>query len=355
MAKCFTTFTSVWDQQIKDIESAESTIFFEQYILESFGEDQIGKRFLDALINKAKEGVVVRLIIDAQGSFQLYRNKNMNRLLKQSGVVISYYQTLPASKIISPFRLLLRDHRKILLIDHKVSWIGGVVVGERFRKWQDFMVRYDDLSVADIMHREFRNQLRRLQNNRTLLAPLDRIDDTRYLAGNGPGVGNRLAYEIITHSIMLAKESATLVAPYFAPPYRLHKVIKQRLQDGIKITLLVPKHTDRKWVDHARESYLLHLIDEGLEVRYLPYMNHAKVVVIDNEWTTFGSTNLDAVSLVFNHELNIVEKNMDIVTCVNRSVKNWVDNSEKITKDTMLYKETTLWQKIFARVFRAFA
>ena len=176
MYQIYNTAESTWQAQLKDIKNAKSSIYLEQYILEDFKDGEIGTQYLEALSERAKAGIEVRLILDFQGSIELFSNKELNQKLKEAGLVISYYKTLPLTKAFSPIRLMLRNHRKLLLVDHKITWVGGVVIGEEFRGWNDLMVRFTDLAMADYAAREFRRQFKRLHSNKVILAPLDKVD-----------------------------------------------------------------------------------------------------------------------------------------------------------------------------------
>lgn len=348
----------IWEAQLRDIENATHSVLFEQYIIEDFEDGKIGQRFINALIKKAREGVEVRCILDAQGCFALFRNYELNNALEQAGGQIFYYKTLGATNIITPVRLFLRDHRKFLIIDHKITWIGGAVVGERFRAWNDLMGRFEDPCLADISSAEFRHQLLRLQEKSELLAPMQRVDDETHISGNAPGIGNRFTYEEISHAIMLAEESVTLVTPYFAPPLKLKRVINRRLMDGLKITLLVPKETDSWLADAAREAYFPRMLRNGLTLLYgpsAPEMTHAKIVIVDGKWITFGSTNLDALSLIFNHELNLVTRNQEVIQGVQKIVDEWTKGLSPVTEDTCRYKEFSWPVRFLGRCIRPIA
>lgn len=342
----------IWEAQLHDIENAESSILLEQYIIEDFEEGGVGRRFVDALIRKAQEGVEVRCILDAQGCFGLFRNNELHDALTSAGAKIFYYKTLGATNIITPARLFLRDHRKLMVVDHAITWIGGSVIGERFRDWHDLMGRFEDQSFADVASAEFRRQLLRLQEKEVLLAPMQRVDAETHLSGNAPGVGNRFCYEEICHAIMLAEESVTIVTPYFAPPLKLKRVIDRRLLDGLPITLLVPRTTDHWFADIARESYFPRMLKRGLTLLYTEQMIHAKAVIVDGTWATFGSTNLDALSLIFNHELNLTTKNEVLITEVQKLMDYWSEGLTPIDEQSCRYQSLSWSERILGRCLR---
>ncbi len=348
----FTVFCRVhemWEAKLRDIEAATSSIYLEQYILENLGSDEIGEMFMLALIKKAKEGVKVRLILDFQGSFELFKDTKYNDLLTSAGGSVFYYKTLGWSRIFSPSKLILRDHRKLLIVDRKVAWIGGAVIGERFRDWDDFMVRFNDNAVADTMHQEFEEQYDRLQDKVPLLAPMKAINEHTHLVGNGPGIGNRFCYDEICHAILLAKKRVILITPYFAPPLKLLRIIKRRLAEGLEITLLIPRHTDNHLADIVREAYLPKLLKRGLSLEYYESMNHGKLVIVDDSWLTFGSTNLDVLSLSLNHELNITTTDTELMGKVLKTVEYWRTGLTQVKNGQCEYRKLSMRDKIVGK------
>ncbi|CAN5747459.1 hypothetical protein BH11PAT2_BH11PAT2_01290 [soil metagenome] len=352
MFDVFTKVADIWEAQLEDIKGAKTSILLEQYIIENLEDGGIGRRFIDALIEKQREGVEVRCILDAQGSFEVFRNSILYNHFIHAGGKVFFYKTLGLSNVVTPIRWLLRDHRKLLLIDRKISWIGGAVIGERFREWEDLMVRFTSEDIADVVNKEFRNQLLRLQEKTSLLAPLTLINANYHISGNAPGIGNRFCYEEISHAIMLASESVTLVTPYFAPPLKLKRVLQRRLNDGLSVTLLVPRHSDHLIADLARESYMKKMLNAGLSLRYAPNMIHAKIVIVDGTWMSFGSTNLDALSLLFNHELNMVTRDTDLIGAVQEVVDRWTKDLPAITTRTCEYNNQSFFARFFGRYCR---
>jgi cardiolipin synthase len=351
----FHKVSDIWEAQLKDIENAKESVLLEQYIMEDFHEGGIGRRFVDALIKKAREGVEVRCILDAQGCFDLFRNDELNDALTSAGATIFYYKTLGATNIITPARLFLRDHRKLVVVDERTTWIGGAVVGERFRDWDDLMGRFEDVSLAAVASSEFRQQQLRLEEKEVLLAPLVRVDEGMHLIGNAPGIGNRFCYEEICHAIMLAKDSVTIVTPYFAPPFKLKRVINRRLRDGLKMTLIVPRSTDHRLADLARETFLPRMVRDGMTLLYTDSMVHAKIVIVDDDWMTFGSTNLDALSLVFNHELNLVTTHTPLIRGVQDIVNVWREQATPVDERSCEYRNHSWLERLIGRSLRYIA
>lgn len=352
MPKAYYRVSEIYEAQLADIKKAKRSIFLEQYILESLEEGEVGRAYIDALIQKANEGVRVDCILDAQGTFSLYTNDELFKKLEEAGCKIFFYKTLGRSHLANPIRLILRDHRKFLIIDDEITWIGGVVIGERFRTWKDLMVRFNDPTIANVSSKEFRNQILRLQDKLTLLAPLETINSEYHLSGNAPGFGNRFCYEEITHALMRAQTSVVLVTPYFAPPFKLERIIKRRLKAGLSITLITPKESDKRISNIVRERYFHSLLPLGLKVQYVPHMLHAKIVLVDDAWVTFGSTNLDALSLIFNHELNMVSTNSDMLMEIKKAITFYLEDATPHTMKDCTYTTYGFFKRCTASIMR---
>lgn len=353
MYKLFNSAESTWQAQIDDINCATKSIYLEQYILKDFAKNEIGAEYIDALLNSAKKGVKIRIILDLQGSIDLFKSNEIVKKLEDAGVFISFYKTLPWSKAFSPIRLMLRDHRKFIVIDDNITWVGGVVIGERFRRWHDLMVRYDNREIAQKAKEECEHQFQRISGDKIILAPYLKMDEHTKMIGNSPGLGNRFCYETISHNMLTATKEIWLVTPYFAPPWRLKHVIKRLLQEGVKINLLVPRKSDTDHADWARETYLNKFIHQGLTVYYLNKMNHAKVVIVDDNWCTVGSTNMDMLSLLANHELNITSTNQSLINDVTDQIKDWIKDIEPVmASNDLFYSKMSWWQRMVGYIAR---
>ena len=354
MTTAYTRTDDIWAQQLADIRMAKLSVFFEQYIVESFENNEVGTHFIEALIERARAGVTVRCIFDAQGSFTLLTNSDLADRLEKAGVKVFFYKTIENFRKHNPIRLMLRDHRKFLIIDNEITWIGGAVIGERFRGWLDLMMRYTNLDVAEVASKEFKRQILRLQDKRSLLAPLERVNSTYHFSGNAPGINNRFCYEEMCHAIMLAKTSVVMVTPYFAPPYKLFRILRRRLQEGLSITLITPKKSDHPLADLVRERYLYILFGFGLKVEYVNSMIHAKIVLTDTDWVTFGSANIDALSLIFNHELNIVSTDNETLQEVISAIELYKSSATSTSIEQSTYPYFSPHKKLLANVARFF-
>ena len=302
---------------LEAIASAREEIYLETYI---FALDATGEKIISALETAASRGVIVRLIIDWIGSghrlaFQL-QEKMLARAID--------------CRVFNPWfrRGLTRTHRKIVVIDHQVAFVGGINIisdlhsddGDPsqlpFPRW-DFSVAIEGKLVSRI-HKEIEAQwlktgkleiLKRLQIARDLrrhprlhfthegLAALVIRDNLR---------NRNTIQKSYLKALGNAKKNAILANPYFSPGRKIRHALMRAAQRGVEVSLLLGVG-EFDWQDAVTQSYYPALLEHGVKIyEYRKTRLHAKVAVIDQEWATVGSSNFDGFSLFLNHEANIV-------------------------------------------------
>jgi len=355
MHKTYHAVVDVWNEQLADIARAKTSIYFEQYQVADVTEGKIGEEYIEALIKKAREGLDVRCVFDFVGSVELFKHEKLVDTLRKAGVDVFFYKSRSVlSMKFYPSYYFLRDHRKMLVVDGNVAWLGGVVVTESLRGSEDLMVRYDNPIIAQGLATEFKEQHERLLDTQVIIPPLRSVGTDSFLVGNAPGFSNRFCYERLCHAVMLAEQSVTIVSPYFSLPIKLKLIIFRQLRRGVAISLITPRDTDNALADMGRESYMYRCIKEGLKVYYLPFMNHAKAVITDDNWVSFGSTNFDALSLLYNHELNIETKNQQVVQDILSITEKWKADITPATYEETKHVSYPFYKKLLGRMARYF-
>lgn len=303
VATTFYTWThEAWESMLKDVQAATKTIDFEQYI---FAVDSIGKKFIEVFVAKAKAGVKVRLICDAVGSYSLY-NSNIPDYLRSVGIEVKFFNPISPWRITNFTSNFFRDHRKILIIDGEIGHIGGVGIQEHMRDWRDTHMRVTGAIVHDLLA-SFVIVWENISRGPAIRMRQIRHYIRKYnLITNSPGLRYNYIYQTLVANIRNAKKYIYLTTPYFIPDVRLFRVLRLAARRGIDVRIVVPNIADHYFVDHARESYFTLALKAGIKIYlYQPVMMHAKAAIIDDEWATAGSYNLDTLSAVFNHEANI--------------------------------------------------
>ena len=289
---------------LEAIRGARHTIDLETYI---FAPDQTGFEILEALVNAANRGVRVRLQADDYGSITL--SPRFFAHLTAAGGEVRYFNPLKFG------RFGVRDHRKLLVCDARIVFIGGANIADEYNGdglthgWFDLMMRIEDAGLAVELTAEFeklfltaefeRRPLPRLRAFRKL-HPL-RVEPARLLAirpGRGAGVFQRALQHDLTRA-----GSADFIMPYFLPGHRLRKKLRQIVRRGGRVRLLLPAHSDVPAARDAGLVYYPRLLRAGVEIyEYQPQILHAKLYRVDGI-VFAGSSNLDLRSFKLNYEL----------------------------------------------------
>ncbi len=298
----------VFPAMLSALKEAKREILLETYILRS---DETGQRFADVLCERAKAGVVVRLLFDSLGSRGL--DGDFLACLERAGVEVhEYHPIAPWRRRFGLSRLGRRDHRKILIVDHQVGFTGGINIGNDYASvgdggqgWHDVHARVEGPVVSDLM-RTFRRAWVRAGGR-----PF-RVPEQSVHAGNAWAliVDNkvlRTRMEIrraYLHAIGQAQHTIRIMNAYFLPDLGFRLALKRAAKRGVDVRVIVPGHSDLPPVKYASRYLFSSLLSSGIRVFEWPgKMMHAKTAVVDGLWSAVGSYNLDYVSLFYNLEV----------------------------------------------------
>ena len=303
----------------REIDAAESEIYFETYIFEA---DATGDRISQALIRAANRGVTVCLLVDGFGSSQFVRN--LQPQLLEAGV-----QSLVFRPEISLFKLrrtrLRRLHRKLAVIDRKVGFCGGINIiddidaGGPDHPRFDYAVRVQGPLLAD-MYAAVRAVWMRAAWTHTRRRWAPPIGPRR----DAPPAGDRRAAFLVRDNfrhrhdieqayltaITSAKSEVVIANAYFLPGKRFRSALRAAAARGVRVVLLLQGRVEYVLVHYATRALYHQLLDAGVEIHeYQRSFLHAKVAVIDARWATVGSSNIDPVSLLLAREANVIVEN----------------------------------------------
>ncbi len=288
--------------------AAEKTIDIAMFILR---KDATGLAILDALAERARAGVKVRLLLDGVGSFSLF--KGWLRPAKDAGVEIAWF--IPV--LHHPFRgkTNLRNHRKIVIVDDRVLWTGGrnfadeYFVGESGGKpWIDLSYRLEGTAVA-VFKAIFETDWE-FAHGRDEILPLEPPPEIEtsgsrvQVIPSGPDVEGDPVYAAFLTACFDADERITIVTPYFIPDHGVQEALKLAALRGVRVDLILPEHSNHRIADIARRRFLRELLESHVNIWMVPeQMVHAKAMVVDRHFATAGSANLDIRSLFLNCEV----------------------------------------------------
>jgi cardiolipin synthase len=295
---------------LEAIRSARSTIHFETYIIH---RDEIGLQFAEALAERARHGVRVRLLYDWLGSFSMSLRRRWP-MLARAGVEVRCFNP---PRLDRPFGWISRDHRKVITIDGRLGFVSGLCVGrqwvgdpERRREpWRDTGVMIEGPAVADV-------DLAFAETWAAAgppLAPTD-VADRRFLPAVGPVMVRVVASTPTTAQLYRldqliaagARRSLWLTDAYFVGTTLYVQALKSAALDGVDVRLLVPGSSDVPFVRSVSRAGYRPLLEAGVRIfEWNGTMLHAKTAVADARWARVGSTNLNLTSWLGNWELDV--------------------------------------------------
>jgi len=262
--------------------------------------------FIEVLIQKAMQGLKVRMLCDAAGSHTLFRSFSLLSRMEEAGIHISFFNSFIIGRPGHYSTWFFRDHSKLLIIDSEHAYTGGVCIAGDMSNWRDTMVQIGGSVVAE-MEEAFREMWHRSEKttyNRRLMA---RSESDFHYHINAPLPKKRALYWALIEAIRQAKHYVYLTTPYFLPDRRLIRVLRLASRRGVDVRLLLPENSNHAIVDLASSSYYDELLRSNIRIfKYSERMIHAKTAAIDDEWSTVGSMNLDNISLRYNFEGNLI-------------------------------------------------
>lgn len=296
------------------VAAAQRSVLLCSYI---FRADRAGEDFAAALAAARKRGVEVRVLVDGIGSG--YFSCPIGRRLARDGVPCARFM-----HSIWPWRMPfinLRDHRKILVVDGTVGFMGGLNIGDENLLRQETALK-TKLPVADTHFRLEGPVVRQLaevfladwffttgeelDESRHLPEPLARGETPMRIVTAGPDADLEKIEFGMLQAVSLARTQVRLMTPYFLPDDRFTSVLGLAAMRGVTVDIVVPRRSNHAILDHARDANLRPYLESGCRVWFAdPPFNHSKLMVIDDEWSFVGSANLDVRSLRLNFEINL--------------------------------------------------
>jgi cardiolipin synthase len=299
-----------YDALEEAIRGAKSHIHLLYYI---FNSDRTGARFRDLLIQKAREGVTVRLLVDGVGSFGA---STFVIPLTQAGG--KFAEFLPVGQFSRHWHPNLRNHRKIAVVDGRVGFTGGVNIGDEYTgrkkkvgRWRDSHIQISGPAV---------NHLQEVFAEDWYFASGEDLISERFypdqqpvgdqmvqIIASGPDTETQPLQRMFFTAITSARKRVYLTTPYFVPDQAMLVALQTAALRGVEVKLLLPHRSDMTLVLHAGRSYYKELLESGVAIHeYMQGILHAKTMVVDDRWATVGSANMDVRSFKLNFEVNAV-------------------------------------------------
>ncbi|MBJ8111433.1 cardiolipin synthase [Bacillus wiedmannii] len=328
----YTYGQDLYDALFTDIQQARHHVHVLFFIVKN---DKISREFLKLLIDKAQEGIEVRLLLDRLGSH--YLSNEAIRSLQKHGVSFSF-----CHKVKFPFPLFSanqRNHRKITVIDGKIGYIGGFNIGEEYLGhnqklglWRDYHLRLTGEGIQDLQKQFLHDWLD--DTNQNLL------DSPLYFPKQQPGIilhrfiptDGAYLQNTFLHLIESAEKELFIGTPYFIPGKKIMNALLKARKRGVQITVLVPEKADHALVREAKFPYCRKLIQAGCNIyAFQQGFFHAKVIIVDDYICDIGTANFDMRSLYINHEINCLLYDKHFIQTVKNKFHEDLENASLLS------------------------
>ncbi|MCM3174520.1 MULTISPECIES: cardiolipin synthase [unclassified Paenibacillus] len=336
---------------LKEMEQAKHHLHVEFYI---FRDDVIGTKFQDVMIRKAQEGVKVRFICDGLGSHKM--SWNFIRNLQEAGVEFHYF--LPPLIATIDRRVNYRNHRKIVVVDGRIGFVGGINVGDDYLGqypevgfWRDTHVQIEGDAVY-FLQNTFLNDWKLASGEQITEPQLTELfpphicsgDERIQILGSGPDQDWDAIQEMCFGAISVACKRIYITTPYFIPDPALYEALKTAAVSGVDVKIIIPYQSDSRLVHLASLSYVEELLRAGVKFyQYRKGFVHAKVMIVDDLLATVGTANMDMRSFFYNFELTAV---LFEASAMDHLIQDFErDLHVCSTIDVKVFQQRSQWQK----------
>ena len=349
------------------IKKAKNHVNMETYIIE---DDEIGRRFAELLIRKQRSGVQVNLIYDSVGA--LNTPKDFFKPLQESGVNVLEFNPINPLNSRKDWQVNRRDHRKLLIVDGQVAFVGGINISSVYSsgsfgkakptkdnpQWRDTHLRMAGPVVSEFqkLFMETWSQQKGgpLAPRNYFPAPANKGNEVVRAIGSSPEEPYSQIYATLLSAISSAETHVFLTNAYFVPDPQLLAELKEAVQRGVDVRLLLPEKIDSVLVYFASRSYYDELLSAGVKIyERQDALLHSKTALIDGVWSTVGSTNLDWRSFVNNQEINAVVLGQDFGAQMQALFEKDLKSSKLVTREA--WRKRSIGARIKERAARLWA
>lgn len=353
----FTDGADKYKSLIEDLKNAKDTINILYFIIRN---DKIGEKIVDLLTERAKAGVDVRILYDQVGSILTPFNM-FKKLINAGGKVCKFFPITLGHHI----SLNYRNHRKIVVIDGKIGYVGGMNIGDEYmncgrRKlpWRDTHLRVTGSSVyflqeiflTDWYYASNERETHEKSFIKRLFPPMVSNDNGSIgvqVVSSGPDSNKEQIKRSFIKMISSAKKRIYIQTPYFIPDGPFLEALQTAAMCNIDVRIMIPEMPDKKFVYNATTSYINDLLDYGIKVYLYSGFLHAKMILIDEDVCSLGTANIDIRSFALDFEVNLFVYNRPfLLKCI-----DIFEDDMKISK--LVTKKQYDSRSIFTRISQA--
>ncbi len=310
------------------LDSAETSIDIEMFIL---SRDEVGQSIVDLLSQRAREGIRVRLLVDALGSISA-RFGMLKKLESAGGEVVVFMRMIPIRR---RWSTNLRNHRKLIIVDDQFALTGGMNLGRDYmgqgpdeKRWIDTLTLIRGPAVADLIdvfNGDWKFAIGEDGEIEPASPPPPSGSRNAQIIPSGPDIYGDPLYDLLLSSIYNAEKRIWICTPYFVPDQGMTRALKIAELSGVDVKLMMPRHSNHPIADQARNRLLRELQRYDAEIYLNSHMIHAKHILIDDHFALTGSANIDMRSLYLNYELSLLSDSPETIA----EVEAWMQNLMK--------------------------
>lgn len=325
------------------IDGAQHSIHLQSYIIMN---DKVGRKMFALLAKKAESGVQVKVIYDGIGSIKSMLSNFFIRYTKRHPNL--RVRAFSKINLLVPWRIQLRNHRKLLVVDGKVAFIGGINISEgnlpeqgipKRRDIHDLHCRINGpvvLELQKIFLRDWsfttQTNLKSFISHEDFQPPIKCGDNQIRVVESGPGQNYKATEKMFLTAAATAKKSIIIMTPYFVPNHTFVSALAMAVARGVDIKIIVPLNNDRIMVRAASRSIYQQLISHGINIYERHGMfSHIKAMLVDDQWSSMGSSNCDVRSFKLNYELDFCVEAGDFTETLRRQLNAELAKSKRIT------------------------
>lgn len=341
-----------FDALLADIEAAEESVHFETYV---WWTGEICGRLGAALVERARAGLEVRVLLDAVGSADL--TSELREEMKEAGVDLAFYRPF-ILRMLSTYNN--RDHRKLAIVDGRIGYAFGHGVAEEWTAasdpvWEDTAIRVEGPLVGELQSVFTENWVDvtgDVPAGKAVFPELEPVGTVRGHVAASSHIGAISTVELLYKlAFASAQETVIVQNPYFLPDRDFLALILETAARGVRIVVMVPgaEGTDSKAVYHATHHHYAQILAAGIELwEYQPTLLHKKILIVDDLWSHVGSTNFDSRSFELNAEVSVGLIDEGIAAQLTRAFEHDRTRSRRVTVESWR-EEQTAWHWVVDR------
>jgi len=316
--KFYTTSYKVWEDMLTAIQHSQCSIYWESFMFIDSEDDQLITEIFEILAKKANAGITVKIIADSFGSF--YLSAKAKKYLEDAGAEVLFFRN---------YKFWKRNHKKILIVDEKTAFIGGVNLAKQHRHSLDLHLRIEEVHIIQHLLRSFAKTYYLSGGKNTINIKKSQFAKLKIqFIEHWPMQKGRTLKKYYQKAFLSARNNITIATPYFVPHVWMIKILHQAAKRGVRIDIIIPEKTNHFFNNVANYVFASLVYKPNINFYFVKKFIHAKALLIDDTEGLVGSQNIDAASFDYNIESGVAFQRQDMVKNLKMVLEEWKQNSQ---------------------------